>query len=58
VQRSYKVLTLRLDASSYPNLIGIDNKRSIISLEGDDLKYGNPAPTTGGKIEYVFKRAK
>jgi hypothetical protein len=58
VDEAAKVLALRLDASSYPNLVGIDNKRTIISLEGDDLKYGNPAPTTGGKIEYVFKRAK
>jgi hypothetical protein len=58
VDEGAKVITLRLDASSYPNLLGIDNKRSIISLTADELKYGNPAPTTGGKIEYAFTRAK
>jgi hypothetical protein len=58
VDEAAKVVTLRLEASSYPNLLGIDNKRTIITLTADELKYGNPAPTTGGQIEYAFKRAK
>jgi hypothetical protein len=56
VDEPSKTIRLRVEGSSYPNLIG-DQPRTIVSLTADELKYGNATPTTGGKIEYTFKRA-
>jgi hypothetical protein len=58
VDEASKTITLRVEASSYPNLLGADQKRIITSLTADELKYGNPAPTTGGTINYALKPAK
>lgn len=57
VNEADKSFTLHVEASSYPNVVG-DQKRTITSLTADELKYGNPVSTSGGQIQYVFKRAK
>jgi Lipocalin-like domain len=57
VDEANKTITLRIEASSYPNLIGADQKRLITSLTSDELKYSNPAPTTGGTIDVGLRRA-
>lgn len=57
VNEADKTFTLHVEASSYPNVAG-DQKRTISSLTADELKYGNPISTSGGQIQYVFKRAK
>jgi hypothetical protein len=57
VNEADKTLTLHVEASSYPNVAG-EQKRTISSLTADELKYGNPTSTSGGEIQYVFKRAK
>jgi hypothetical protein len=58
VNEADKSLALRLEASSFPNLLLADQKRTIVSLTADELKYGNPIPISGGQINYVFRRAK
>jgi len=57
VDEANKTITLRIEASSYPNLIGADQKRLITSLTADELRYSNPAPTTGGTIDVGLRRA-
>jgi hypothetical protein len=57
VNEASKTITLRVDASSYPNLVG-SQPRVISSLTADELKYTNTVPTTGGKIDVAMKRAK
>jgi hypothetical protein len=52
------VLTTRIEGSSYPNLIGGEQKRIITSLTGDELRYINPTTSTGTKAEAVWRRAK
>ena len=52
------VLTTRIEGSSYPNLIGGEQKRIITSLTGDKLRYTNPTTSTGTKAESVWRRAK
>src|SRR5262249_47384709 len=42
----------------YPNLIGGEQKRIITSLTPDELRYTNPATSTGTKAESVWRRAK
>jgi len=57
VDDASKTVTLRLDSSTLPNQLGVDQKRMIVSLTADELKYTNPNPVIGGKIDVAFKRA-
>jgi hypothetical protein len=57
VDEASKTFTLRVEASSFPNLLAGDQKRTITSLTPDELKYSNPAPVTGGTIDVAMRRA-
>ena len=57
VDEASKVITLRIEASSFPNQIGADNKRTITSLTAGELKYENTTVLSGGQIYIAFKRA-
>src|SRR3954447_3457064 len=48
----------RVEGSSYPNLIGGEQKRVITLLTADELRYTNPTTSTGTKAESVWRRAK
>jgi hypothetical protein len=52
-----KVVTLKVEGSSYPNWTGTEQKRPIISFTGDDLKWSTAA-SVGGTAEVGWKRAK
>jgi lipocalin-like protein len=56
VSEADKTLIFHVEASTFPNAEGAEQKR-VITLTGDELKYTNPATTTGGKAEAVWKRA-
>jgi hypothetical protein len=58
VDEADKTLTTRVEGSSYPNLVGAEQKRVIGSLTADELRYTNPATSTGTKAEAVWRRAK
>jgi hypothetical protein len=58
IDEAAKVISLRVEASSFPNQVGADQKRTITSVAGDELKSQNPVALTGGQIYYVFKRTK
>jgi hypothetical protein len=52
-------LDLRIEGSSYPNWDGTSQKRTNVSVAGDELKYTQPAPSAGGPATIiVWKRAK
>jgi hypothetical protein len=59
VNETEKVLTFHLDASTFPNQVGTDQKRTVTSLTADELimKYSNPAAIFGVQIHQVWKRA-
>src|SRR5215831_9496864 len=58
INEGVKTLTTRIEGSSYPNLIGGEQKRIITLLTRDELRYTNPATSTGTKAESVWRRAK
>jgi hypothetical protein len=58
VDEAEKTVVTRVEGGSFPNLIGVDQKRLIISLTADELKYTNPATSTGTKAEATWRRAK
>ena len=58
VSEADKTVHLRVQASTFPNWRGSDQKR-IASLSGDDLTWTNPTPSIGaGNATLVWKRAK
>jgi hypothetical protein len=58
VNEADKTVTTKVEGGSYPNLIGAEQKRLILSLTGDELKYTNPTTSTGTKAEASWKRVK
>ena len=58
VDETAKIITLHIDVSSLPSQAGSDQKRTITSLTGDELKYQNTTALSGGQIHYVWKRDK
>jgi hypothetical protein len=52
-------LILRVDYSSFPNWNGTEQKRANFTVNGDELKYTNTAPSVGGPAAVlVWKRLK
>ena len=52
-------LILRIEHSSFPNWTGTEQKRTNLTLTGDELKYTNTAPSVGGPpAVLVWRRAK
>jgi Lipocalin-like domain len=58
VDEASKSITLRVEASSLPNQLGVDQKRTITSLTANELQISNPVAVAGGQINYAMKRAK
>jgi hypothetical protein len=56
VNEEVKSISLNLDASTFPNQVGTDQKRTITSLTADELKYSSPAAVSGVQIHQVWKR--
>jgi hypothetical protein len=56
VDEASKTITLRIEATTYPNQ-SANQKRIITSLTANELKFTNPMPTAGGRIEVTLKRA-
>src|SRR6202035_3485970 len=57
VNEAERVAILHLEASTFPNQIGTDQKRSITSLTADELKYSNRAAISGIQVHQVWRRA-
>jgi len=53
-------LVLHIEACTFPNWTGTDQKRTNVTITGDELKYTNPAPSVGPGTPTVltWKRAK
>jgi hypothetical protein len=52
------ILDLHVESSTFPNMTGSDQKRSI-KLAGDEMTWGNPTPAVGsGVAEQVWRRVK
>lgn len=52
------ILELHVESSTFPNMTGSDQKRSV-KINGDELVWGNPTPAVGaGVAEQLWRRAK
>jgi len=52
------MLITRVKGNIFPNLVGTEQKRLIMSLTADELKYTNPSTSTGMTAEATWKRIK
>ena len=57
VNEANKSITIRFEASTYPNNTGIEQTRPF-TITGDDLKITNQGSSTGEQSELIYKRAK
>jgi hypothetical protein len=58
VEEATKSLTLQLDGSTLMNQLALAQKRDIVSIGADEMRYSNPTGVGGtGKIEVAWKRA-
>jgi hypothetical protein len=57
VNEEVNVISLHLDASTFPNQVGTDQKRTITSFTANELKYSSPAAISGVHVHQVWKRA-
>jgi Lipocalin-like domain len=57
VSEEVNVISLHLDASTFPNQVGTDQKRTITSHTANELKYSSPAAISGVQVHQVWKRA-
>jgi Lipocalin-like domain len=57
VDETERVAILHLEASTFPNQAGTDQKWTVTSLTSNDLKYSKPAAMSGVEIHQAWKRA-
>ena len=58
VNEAERMVNLRMEASTFPNQLGRDLPRRIVSMTVDEMIYANPDATTGGgQIQLSWKRA-
>jgi Lipocalin-like domain len=53
-----KVIIEKVEGSTWPNWVGTEQKRPIISLTADEMKLSTPAASVGGTAENTYKRIK
>lgn len=52
-----KIVAVKIETSTFPNLIGTDQKRIVTSITPDELKFTNPRTPSGAILYTVWKRA-
>jgi hypothetical protein len=58
VNEQERMVILRMEATTFPNQLGRDLPRRIVSLTANEMVYANPSATTGGgQIRLSWKRA-
>jgi hypothetical protein len=53
-----KTLTLKIESATFPNWNATEQKRSLITVSGDELKYATAQASGGGTATVTWKRAK
>jgi hypothetical protein len=57
VNEAEKVIILHLEASTFPNQVGTEQRWTVTSLKSDELTYSKSAAMSGVELHQVWKRA-
>jgi hypothetical protein len=57
VDEPNKTIVYRIVGTTFPNQLGLQQRRVVTYITANELKYRNPGATSGGQIEVTFKRA-
>jgi hypothetical protein len=57
VNEAERMVVLRMESTTFPNQLGRDLPRRIVSLTANEMIYANPDATTGGQIQLSWKRS-
>jgi hypothetical protein len=58
VNEAERMVVLRMDSSTFPNQLGRELPRRVVSVTANEMVYANPDATTGGgQIQLSWKRA-
>jgi hypothetical protein len=58
VDEASKMIVYRVEGATLVNMLGVEQRRVSVVLTGEELRYRNPGPSTGGQIEVALRRAK
>jgi len=53
-----RTLTFKVESATFPNWNGTAQKRSIVTVGGDELKYITATASSGGVATVTWKRAR
>jgi len=51
------MITVRIEGSTFANQVGTVQKRLITLIAAKEMRFTNPAATSGGSLELVWRRA-
>jgi hypothetical protein len=58
VDEASKTIAVKFEGSSFAKFVGTEGKRVITSINADEFRSSNPATSTGGKAESIWKRVR
>ncbi len=58
VDEAGKVISIKIEGSTTSRVVGSTQRREIVALTADELRYVNPLTPSGNKAEMVWKRVK
>jgi len=58
VDEANKTINVKFEGSSFAKFVGTEGKRVITSINADEFRSSNPATSTGGKAESIWKRVR
>jgi hypothetical protein len=58
VDEASKTISVKFEGSSFAKFVGTEGKRVITSINADEFRSSNPATSTGGKAESIWKRVR
>jgi hypothetical protein len=53
-----KVVMMHVEGGTWPSWTGTDLDRFILSFSGNEMKWTDPTPSVGGKVENTWRRAR
>jgi hypothetical protein len=58
VDEPSRMIVYHLEGTTLANMLGVEQRRVLVVLTAEELRYRNPSASTGGLIEVALRRAK